>query len=67
MTPPLHEQIRAARINAGLTQKAVAERLGTSQQNIQQIEKERRSVALNTLQKLANLYGCDFTVYADKK
>lgn len=61
MTPPLHEQIRAARINAGLTQKAVAERLGTSQQHIQQAE-TKAAISLYLLSKLAGILNSEFII-----
>lgn len=58
----IQQQIKEARKAAGMTQRALAERLGTSQQNVQQIEKKGRSVSLNTLQALADILGCEFVI-----
>lgn len=48
------EKIKQARINAGLTQKELAKRLGTSQQNLAQYESGKRVPKIQTLQKIAN-------------
>lgn len=47
------EKIKNARLQAGLTQKELAKRLGTSQQNIAQYETGKRVPKIETLQKIA--------------
>lgn len=47
------EKIKNARLQAGLTQKELAKRLGTSQQNIAQYENGKRVPKIETLQKIA--------------
>ena len=48
------ERIKAARINAGLTQRELADRLNVSFVNISQWERGRRSPKIETLQKIAS-------------
>lgn len=48
------EKIKNSRLQAGLTQKELAKRLGTSQQNIAQYESGKRVPKIETLQKIAN-------------
>ena len=48
------EKIKNSRLQAGLTQKELAKRLGTSQQNIAQYESGKRIPKIETLQKIAN-------------
>lgn len=55
-------QIKTARIAAGLTQVACAERLGTSQQHIQQAER-KGAISLLMLSKLGEVLNTTFTVH----
>ena len=49
------ERIKQARKKAGLTQKKLAEILGTSQQNLAQYENGKRKPKIETLKKLPPL------------
>ena len=46
-----------ARKSAGLTQKQLAEKLGTSQANIAELEKGKRNITFSTLAKYARACG----------
>ena len=48
------EKIRDTRISKGLTQKQLAEKLNTSQQNLAQYENGKRKPKLETLQRIAD-------------
>lgn len=49
--------LKAARVNAGLTQEEVAEKLGKSKTTIVNYELYRSKPDIETAQKLAELYG----------
>ena len=49
--------LKAARVNAGLTQDEVAEKLGKSKSTIVNYELYRSKPDIETAQKLAELYG----------
>lgn len=49
--------LRAARVNAGLTQAQVAEALGKSKNTIVSYEKYASKPDIDTAQNLASLYG----------
>ena len=49
--------IKAARVNAGLTQKEAAERLGIAYQALSSYEKNNKSIRLEVLEKMCSLYG----------
>ncbi|MDY4064512.1 helix-turn-helix transcriptional regulator [Lactobacillus agilis] len=49
--------IKAARVNAGLTQKEAAERLGIAYQTLSSYEKNNKSIRLEVLEKMCSLYG----------
>ena len=51
--------IKNARIEAGLTQVQLAEKVGCSQQEIQRWESGRISPTTKTLKKLAEALGCN--------
>lgn len=53
------ERIKAARINAGLTQRELAERLNVSFVNISQWENGVRNPKIETLQKIAEALGVE--------
>lgn len=53
------EKIKAARQKIGITQKQLAERLGTSPQNLAQYENGKRQPKLETLEKIAEALGVD--------
>lgn len=47
------QRIKAARLNAGMTQAELAKRLGVSYQNIGQFERDLRKPKFETLQRIA--------------
>lgn len=51
------EKIKAAREKAGLTQAQLAEKVGTTAQNISQYERGIRNPKYNTLEKIAHSLG----------
>lgn len=51
-----------ARISAGLTQKQLAERMGTSQAAVARLESGTRLPSVDTLYRLAVILGVDFTI-----
>ncbi len=51
-----------ARLAAGLTQKQLAERMGTSQAAIARLERGARLPSVDTLYRLAGILGLDFTI-----
>ena len=51
------QRIKAARKKAGMTQAALAEKLGISYVNISQLEKDQRNPKLETLQRIAKALG----------
>ncbi len=53
-----------ARIAAGLTQKELAQRMGTTQSAIARLEAGERTPTLDTLQRLAKALGISFTITA---
>lgn len=57
-------QLLAARTKAGLTQEAVAERMGTTKSAISRLESagSRHAPSLSTLQKYAEVVGCKVQV-----
>ena len=53
------EKIKSAREKAGLTQAQLAEKVGTTSQNISQYERGIRNPKYNTLEKIARSLGVD--------
>lgn len=51
-----------ARLAAGLTQRQLAERMGTSQAAIARLESGTRLPSVDTLYRLAVILGVDFTI-----
>ena len=51
-----------ARLAAGLTQKQLAERMGTSQAAVARLEGGSRLPSVTTLARLAVILGVDFTI-----
>ena len=51
--------IKAARVNAGLTQKQAAEKLGISDQTLSRYEKNSGLVKQATLEKMYSIYKID--------
>jgi transcriptional regulator with XRE-family HTH domain len=51
------ESFRAARMEAGLTQKDVAEGSGLAQQTVSQIETAQHNLTLRTMARLGNVVG----------
>ncbi|MCZ8099291.1 MAG: helix-turn-helix transcriptional regulator [Burkholderiales bacterium] len=59
----LINQLLRARARAGLTQDAVAERMGTTKSAISRLESAgKHTPSLNTLKKYAQAVGCDLQV-----
>lgn len=59
----LARQLLKARTRAGLTQDAVAERMGTTKSAISRLEGSgKHAPSLTTLQKYARAVGCDLQV-----
>jgi DNA-binding XRE family transcriptional regulator len=56
------EQIRAFREEASLTQRALAERMGTSQASIARLEAGGVGATVTTLQRIADTLGLALTV-----
>lgn len=52
------DRIKQLRLSAGLTQKAAAELLSTSESHWQMYERGRRTPGYEMLIKLANLFQC---------
>ena len=50
-------QLRLARKRKGLTQKELAEKIGTKQTYIAQLERGRRNITLATIEKYARACG----------
>ena len=59
------ERIKPARKKAGLTQKKLAEILGTSQQNLAQYENGKRKPKIETLKKIASALGVEIEDLAE--
>lgn len=57
-----HEQIKTARITSGLTQKQLADAIGSYQANIAEIEAGRKSPSLKTLQKIVDVTGISIII-----
>ena len=56
------EAIVMARINAGLSQRQLAERMGTTQSAIARLESATHLPGLDTLRRLAEALGVDFVI-----
>jgi transcriptional regulator with XRE-family HTH domain len=54
--------IREARAQAGLTQRALAERAGKAQSEIAKIERGRRDPTVSTLEKVVRAAGFDLRI-----
>lgn len=62
------QRIKAARKKAGLTQAELAQRLDIPFQSISQWERDVRNPKKETLEKLANIFGCYyFDLYGDEE
>lgn len=53
--------LKGARVNAGLTQTEVAERLNVSTVSVNKWENGRAEPTFNTVKKLCELYGVDLS------
>lgn len=49
--------LKAARVNAGLTQKEAAKKLGISNQTLSRYEKDASDLKMSMIWKLCDLYG----------
>jgi transcriptional regulator with XRE-family HTH domain len=54
--------LRALRRDAGLSQRQLAERIGTTQSAIARLEAGRTEPKIATLTRLADALGCDLTL-----
>lgn len=52
------EKLVEKRLAAGLTQSAVAEKLGCTSSAVNQYEKNKRKPSFDIIIKLADIYGC---------
>ncbi len=59
------QRIKELRENANLRQNQVAAYLGVDQSLLSKIESDERTISVEQLEKLAELYGCDLTVFED--
>lgn len=48
--------LKAARVNAGLTQKEAAKRIGISYQTLSDYEKDESKIKLSTIKKMCKVY-----------
>ena len=61
LTKGIHARTQAARIDAGLTQQAVADTLRVRANTVARWEAVRIRFSVDRLVELADLYGVDFT------
>lgn len=57
--------LRQARLDAGLTQEALAERLGTKKTAVSRIENHAEDIKLSTLERYARALGKHLTIRVD--
>ena len=57
--------IKTARLKAGLTQKELGERMGTSESAISKLEKRKTTPNLQTLERIAKALGTKLNVSFD--
>lgn len=62
---PGETSIRSLRLKAGLSQKSLADRMGTSQSHVARIEKNGESVELRTIVSLTRALGVDLCSVAN--
>lgn len=55
--------LKAARVNAGLTQKEAAKKLGVSYQTLSRYEKNPKLVTVKTILKMCDLYHTDLSTF----
>jgi transcriptional regulator with XRE-family HTH domain len=60
------QNVRAARIRAGLTQAQLAERTGLTQQYVSLVEAGHRNITIDTMAALARVIGRDVSVLLRK-
>ena len=60
-------QIKKARINAGLSQAQLAALAGTSQAYISEIESGKTKPSLGMLEEIAKALGCTLTILLEEK
>lgn len=63
--PPIHEQIKAAREVAGLSQQALADRINTGQPAVARAEAGNHWPHRDTLQAIADATGATFTIIVE--
>jgi HTH-type transcriptional regulator/antitoxin HipB len=64
MPAQLGSQLRAARLQAGLTQADVAGRLGITTQAVSRLEKEAGKASFDRIHRLCALLGLDIALLA---
>lgn len=62
LTAEQRERLRRERERAGLTQMALAERLGVTSQHLNMVESGKKAPSLDVLQRLGNELGLEITV-----
>lgn len=62
-TPAVGARLRDLRRTAGVTQAALAERLGTTQSAVARLEAGRQRLSLATLRRAAEALECDVQLY----
>lgn len=61
------DRLKKIRLKLGLTQKELAEKLGTHQQIIAMIENNKRECSKEIIRQLLNIYGLNFYDFNDDK
>ncbi len=59
----LGEHVRRLRQQAGLSQQALADQLGTTQSAVARLEAGRQDPTIATLCRLADVLGCEFVLH----
>lgn len=61
----LATHVRELRLQAGLSQQALARQLGTTQSAVARLEAGRQNPTISTLVKLAEVFGCEFVLHVE--
>lgn len=64
ITPELSHMLKAVRLASGLTQAAVANRLGVAQPTVAGFEVEGADLRVSTLRRLMRIYGAELSIDA---
>lgn len=60
-------RLREARLQAGLTQEALARRLGTTQSAVARMECGPKRMSLESIRRVASALGCDVALVIEQK